>query len=90
MDTWTVFVVAVLLSVVFSLLLRARLYQPQQGSNPDQSPIERSSFYRGRGGALGIYVFLVVVFLVVLAAALIYFDVPPLLTQGDAQMATVR
>jgi hypothetical protein len=59
-------------------------YPPPQ--SPDQSPIEQSPFYRGRTGVLA----LVVCLLLLLGAVIVYFDVVPIVSQGDAQAAAVR
>ena len=56
------------------------------GESPDQSPLARSPFFNRRTGVLA----LVVCLFILLGGAVVYFDVIPIVTQGDAQTAVVR
>src|SRR5689334_3591854 len=63
-------------------------YPPSQSEHdrPEQLPIERSPLYRGGGGVLAVAALL----LLLLVGAIAYFDVVPILRDGDAQAAAVR
>jgi hypothetical protein len=64
-------------------------FPPAQRDAPDQSPADRSLRARSGRGWGGV-VALVILALLLLIAAAVYFDAVPMLTQGDAQTAAAR